>query len=309
MKLAERKILPEGPAAGTLRDTSVSHIGLRTPDPAAVARFYQRVLGLVPHETLADGGIRLGWGTGHHVLDLLPGDHGLDHYAFEVRDPGGLAGIAERLTRAGVAFDDLGRSFVDAPAGPPAGIVVCDPDGTPVHFHTEVDRPGEQVVDAARRPIRFQHTTLGTTDTAPLVAFYTGVVGFALSDQLDDGGFCWMRSDHDHHTLAVLAVGTRAVLDHYSFDVARWDDFKVWCDRLTDLGVDVQWGPGRHGPGNNLFLFLNDPSGNRIELSAEMEKFRSGVEYAPRRWQPTADSVNLWGGQTPRWRHLDSGTG
>jgi hypothetical protein len=33
----------------------------------------------------------------------------------------------------------------------------------------------------------------------------------------------------------------------------------------------VKWGPGRHGPGNNLFLFINDPDDNWVEISAELE--------------------------------------
>jgi catechol 2,3-dioxygenase len=43
-------------------------------------------------------------------------------------------------------------------------------------------------------------------------------------------------------------------------------------------------GPGRHGPGNNLFVFFDDPSGNHIELSAEMERFHDDlVDYPVRR--------------------------
>jgi len=71
----------------------------------------------------------------------------------------------------------------------------------------------------------------------------------------------------------------------------------------------VAWGPGRHGPGNNLFVFFDDPAGNHIELSAEMEKFHDDrVTYVPRRWEPIPNSVNLWGGQLPTWRKT-SGTG
>ena len=104
-------------------------------------------------------------------------------------------------------------------------------------------------------------------------------------------------------TLAVVENGHPGDLDHYSYDLAEWEDFKSWCDRLTDLGVDVVWGPGRHGPGNNLFVFFDDPAGNHIELSAEMEKFHDDrVEYVPRRWRPVPASVNLWGGQLASWR-------
>jgi len=299
----KRVVLNETDHAGSLRRTSVSHIGLRVPDVAATAIFYSRVLGLVPQGELADGGLRLGWGTGHHVLDLVSGEQGLAYFGFEVRDADGIGGIRDRLTAAGYTLSDLDPSHVDYSVGPIEAISVINPDGTPVHFHTEVMRQGENAADPGRRPIKFQHTTVGTSDVQPMVDFFVNTVGFRISDQLADGRFCWLRSDHDHHTLAVVNVEQPGVLDHYSYDLAEWEDFKSWCDRLTELDVRVEWGPGRHGPGNNLFVFFDDPAGNHIELSAEMEKFYdSHVTYLPRQWHPVPSSVNLWGGQLPRWR-------
>lgn len=306
MERPARLVLEEKDAAGSLRATAVSHIAFRVPDVAAAEAFYGRVLGMVRHDVLPDG-VRLGWGGGHHVVDLVAGDGppGLLHYGFEVRDAGGLAGIRARLTSAGYRTEDLDPSYVDAPVGAAEGFTVVDPDGTPVHFHSQVDRHGENSADTGRRPIKYQHVTLGTDDVARLAAFYTDVVGFRISDQLEDGKFCWLRSDRDHHTLAVVNVGRAGVLDHYSYDLAEWEDFKAWCDRLTELDVPVAWGPGRHGPGNNLFVFFDDPAGTHIELSAEMEKFYDDrVTYVPRRWTPAPTTVNLWGGQTPSWRKV-----
>ncbi|MFD1714871.1 VOC family protein [Amnibacterium flavum] len=304
-----RVVLQQGEYAGTLRKTSVSHIGLRVPDVDASVHFYGRVLGLVLQGDLDGGGARLGWGAGHHVLDLIPGETGIDHYAFEVRDDDGLVGIRSRLEAAGHAVANLDTSYLDGSVGVGSGISVSDPDGTTVHFHSPIWRQGENVADTGRRPVKFQHTTVGTAAVQPMVDFFASTVGFRLSDQLEDGRFCWLRSDKDHHTLAVVNVERTGVLDHYSYDLSEWEDFKTWCDRLTELDVKVQWGPGRHGPGNNLFVFFDDPAGNHIELSAEMEKFYDdAVHYSTRRWLPVPASVNLWGGQTPTWRKTSEGT-
>ena len=32
------------------------------------------------------------------------------------------------------------------------------------------------------------------------------------------------------------------------------------------------WGIGRHGPGNNLFSYYEDPAGNLFEIYAELEQ-------------------------------------
>lgn len=303
MSKPSRTMLEETENAGRLKRTATSHIGFRVPDVQSTADFYRRVLGLIPQRELPDGGLRLGWGIGHHVMDLLPGAHRLDHYGFEVSDSGGLAALRERLAAAGVPVAELDPSYVNQALTAEPGIVVIDPDGSTVQFHGPVQRQGEHAADTGRRPVKYQHITLATTDVARMVAFYVGVVGFRISDQLHDGNFAWLRSNHDHHTLAIVRGADGGDIDHYSYDLAEWEDFKAWCDRLTDEEVDVAWGPGRHGPGNNLFVFFDDPAGNHIELSAEMEKFRDDrVTYVPRSWEPIPNSVNLWGGQLPNWR-------
>lgn len=300
-----RIVLDQSDVAGTLAQTAVSHLGLRVPDVEATASFYGRILGLVPDDELPGGGLRLGWGTGHHVLDLLPGDRALDHYGFEVRDDDGVPGIRARLETAGYAVEDLDEAYVDHAIGKVQAMRTCDPDGNVVQFHSPVWRQGESAADPSRRPVKYQHITLGTADVTKVVTFFTDIVGFRISDQLADGRFAWLRSDKDHHTLAVVNIGAGGNIDHYSYDLAEWENFKSWCDKLTDEDVPVSWGPGRHGPGNNLFVFFEDPAGNHIELSAEMERFYDDrVTYVPRRWEPLPQTVNLWGGQTPSWRRV-----
>lgn len=291
-------------AAGSLNRAAVSHIGFTVPDVEESAHFYQKILGMHIHDHHATGnGLRLGWGSGHHVIDLQAGPVGLSHFGFEVRDHDGLDGIRTRLTAAGVDHQPLDHYWIDGAVSTPDGVAVTDPDGNSVHFHSTVERQGENSADTGRRPVKFQHTTIGTDDLTPLLDFYVKTVGFRISDQLSDGRFAWLRSDADHHTLAIVNVGKRGGLDHYSYDLAEWEDFKQWCDRLTELDVNVQWGPGRHGPGNNLFIFFDDPAGNHIELSAEMEKFYDDrVAYTPRQWNPIPNTINLWGGQLPSWR-------
>jgi catechol-2,3-dioxygenase len=91
-------------------------------------------------------------------------------------------------------------------------------------------------------------------------------------------------------------------LDHYAFELADWAAFRAWGDFLAAQGVDIIWGPGRHGPGNNLFFFVLDPDGNRVEFSCEMEQFHDEtMTYTPRIWEADPHTVNLWG-PGPPWR-------
>jgi catechol 2,3-dioxygenase-like lactoylglutathione lyase family enzyme len=277
-----------------LTRTATSYLALRVPDVAAARAFYTRIVGLRVHAELGGGGARLGWGAGHHVLDLLPGERGLEHLAFELAAPGLLDEVAGALGAEPRDLDGV------------RGIETKDPDGNHIRLHEVIDRAGEHLGDGARRPIRYQHATLGTSDLEAMLAFYTERLGFRLSDMMGDE-FGWLRSSADHHTLGVVRSG-RHGLDHFSFDVSGWGDLLTWCDRLSAQGVDVTWGPGRHGPGNNLFIMFDDPAGNHIELSAEMEQFHDDhVEHPVRHWRPVPRSINLWGGQLAAFRTTSEG--
>ena len=290
MNRPNRTILDETDAAGSLRNTATSHIGLRVPDVESVADFYGRVLGLVRQAELPDGGLRLGWGTGHHVMDLMPGDQGLDHFGFEVRDPGGIEGLRSRFESAGVPVREVDPSILDFALGAGAGIAVTDPDGNTVHFHGAVQRQGESAADTGRRPVKYQHITLATSDVPRMIAFYVGLAGFRISDQLEDGRFAWLRSNRDHHVLAVVHTGVSGDIDHYSYDLAEWEDFKAWCDRLTDENVDVAWGPGRHGPKWRNSTTTGSPTFRATGIPSRKAS-TCGAASSPRGGTPPATSL------------------
>lgn len=268
-----------------------SHIALRVPDPDSSAAFYQDVLGLSLHETMADGTHRLGWGIGFHALELVEGEPGLDHFGFEVPDEE----LLERLAEA------AGGKRIHPDGHHPAVYEIEDPDANRIELHGRIDRAGEHAADTARRPVRVQHLALATPDVDRLVSFYEQVLSLRVSDRMGEV-FVWLRSDRDHHTVAIVRSATSR-LDHYSYDLSDWDDFKHWSDELAKKDVPLLWGPGRHGPGNNLFLMFADLDGNRVELSAEMEKYWDDrASYVPRVWEPVPTTVNLWGPEAS-WRH------
>jgi catechol 2,3-dioxygenase-like lactoylglutathione lyase family enzyme len=269
----------------------LSHVALGAADVDATQRFYADHVGLAP---TAPG--RLGLGLGAHVLELRPGG-GLDHFALELPDQAALDALAARLADAGVA-----TSAVAASDDHPAAVALADPDGHRVELHGRIDRSGEGLgAGSGRKPVRLHHITLSTGDVPALVDFYVSVLGFEVSDRMGDR-FAWLRCNREHHTVAIVE-GTPGGLDHYCFEVLDWDDLKRWCDELAAGDVLISWGPGRHGPGNNLFVMFDDPDGVHIELSCEMERFWDGLVRYPgaRDWSPELRTVNLWG-PAPEWR-------
>jgi len=272
----------------------LSHLSLGVPDPAAVAAFYVEQLGLAIDEELPGGGLRLGWGSGFHALELRAGE-GLDHVGLSLPSEEALAELATRAEGHGVAVERR-----EGEGSHPPALRLRDPDGQVLELHGPVDRSGEHAADPGRRPVRLHHVTFATTDVARQVAFYEEVLGFRVSDRMEDV-FAWLRCNREHHTVAVVDA-ERPGLDHYCYEVDSWESLKVWCDELAMRDVRITWGPGRHGPGNNLFVFFDDPAGNRIELSCEMERFwDETVDYRGRTWSVSDRTLNLWG-PMPSWR-------
>ena len=68
--------------------------------------------------------------------------------------------------------------------------------------------------------------------------------------------------------LITLVFGALAL---FAIEAGLMENIKRYCDRFAANGVLTTWEPGRHGSGNNLFLFYTDPDGNWIEISGELE--------------------------------------
>jgi catechol 2,3-dioxygenase len=273
---------------------ALSHVSLAVDDPETAAAFYARTLGLAVGERLADGRIRLGWGAGFHALELARGA-GLDHFGLELPDEGALAALEARLQAHGVP------TVREEVAGDHLAVLAFrDPDGHRIEAHGPIDRSGEHAADPGRRPVRIHHVTLASPAIGQQVAFYETVLGFRVSDLMGDV-FAWLRCNQEHHTVAVVEADD-AGLDHYAYEIDSWAGMKTWCDELVAHDVPLTWGPGRHGPGNNLFVMFDDPAGNHVELSCEMERYWDDTaQYEPRRWSPGPRTINLWG-PAPAWR-------
>jgi catechol-2,3-dioxygenase len=61
---------------------------------------------------------------------------------------------------------------------------------------------------------------------------------------------------------------------------------------MGERRIPIVWGPGRHGPGNNIFIFIEDPDGNWIEISAEMEVIYNRPSKI---WKSEDYTMNMWG--------------
>jgi len=73
----------------------------------------------------------------------------------------------------------------------------------------------------------------------------------------------------DHHCVALLQQATVS-LNHIAFETRSIDSVMRGIGRLRENGFAVEWGVGRHGPGNNVFAYFLGPDGEIIEYTSEV---------------------------------------
>ena len=145
---------------------------------------------------------------------------------------------------------------------------------------------------------RFGHITLRTDRRAELEPFLVDVLGFRMTDTLGDR-VSWLRCDVDHHGIAIIDAA-ETVLHHYAFELENWGAIERYCDHLAFLGKRLVWGPGRHGPGRNLFTYIPDPDNTIVEGYADLLQVYDEANYAPIDWKERGETaLNLWGPAPP----------
>ena len=264
----------------------LDHLEIGCADPAVTADFYARAMGY----TLTQHAQGILAQAPDRRLVFVPGSpKTLVSAGFALPDLEELASLRERLEQAGWASSD-GPTLLFRDA-----VTVHDPDGNRLVFGL----PHETVPSAGADrtpPARLQHVVVASRAPAQIVRFFIDVLGFTLSDDVldDEGGVrtSFLRCSEEHHSFAVfLAPENR--LDHHCYETADWNAIRDWGDHMAAEHVRIQWGPGRHGPGNNLFIFVHDPDDNWVEISAELEVV--GHDRPSGQWPHEQRTLNSWG--------------
>jgi catechol 2,3-dioxygenase-like lactoylglutathione lyase family enzyme len=284
------------------RPVRLGSVTMVVPDPAATAAFLHDGLGF--HVTPREDGGMDATTTGEYAqsapkryLSFVPGpETELREITFDVADGYPFGEFERRAGERGLRVD---RVEPDADGG--AGLAVTDPSG--LRFVCRPPGPAltTPLPAAPLRPRRLGHINVKVPDAPTTAALISGMLDLKLSEQIGTGLF-FFRVGSEHHNFGVRGGADRPDAHHLAFEVAGWDSYRIICDHLADLGHKVEYGPGRHGPGHNLFVYLRDPSsGLRLELYSDMAHIHDEASYTPPRWEMSdrSNTVNRWGPAPP----------
>jgi 2,3-dihydroxy-p-cumate/2,3-dihydroxybenzoate 3,4-dioxygenase len=254
-------------------------VELKTVDLPKAAQFLEQTWGLV--DAGKRGATRYWRGTGEHpyILSLTAAKTpGVEAITFA----GSPEEISEMTGEKVAAFD--------APGGG-SGVIVEGPEGQRYRFVT--DARTDTLPADRNRPIELSHAVLNATDVEKSERFAVEVLGFRVSDRTRFMRF--VRCNRKHHALA-FAQAEFSSLNHIAFEMRDIDAVMNGIGRLREAGHACAWGPGRHGPGNNVFGYFVAPFGPVIEYTAELgevgEDYRVG---GPEDWKWPAGRTDHWG--------------
>lgn len=198
-----------------------------------------------------------------------------------------------RVTAAGVPRVDPPVTIAEPGGG--YGFAFMDPDGRQLRVVAEDERHAD-ARGLPDRPEKIAHVVLNTPRQEDAAAFWVETLGFEVSDR---SLLTFVRCNSDHHSIA-FHPGERSTLHHIAFEMDGIDSVMRGVGRMRDAGRAIEWGPGRHGPGNNVFAYFIGPDDFVIEYTADVENV--GPDYRvrlPGEWAYPPGHSELWGATPP----------
>src|SRR4051812_7517688 len=173
----------------------IGHATFETPDLDSAIAHYTDVIGLILADRSGDRAYlasRLGW----LAVELRQGpERRCLRLSFEVAAESDFAAMSRWLSQQSIANDR--RS--DSTPGHPEMLSFEDPKGTQVDLFARwafvVDG-----TDLIAGPLKFGHLAFVVPDPAAMADFYQNMLGFRLSDWIEDF-FVFLRCNADHHAV------------------------------------------------------------------------------------------------------------
>ncbi len=276
--------------------TALRSVELKVPDIAAAERFYTATWGLAP-AARAPGRLWLhATGDDHHVLALKEAEApAIRSVTFRCAGVEAMQSVLASATAAGASLRAAPAALEEPGGG--HGATLAHPAGFVLRLVTGDARRAAEA-PARDRPDRLAHVNLNCVDVDAVAHFFEHGLGFALSDRSKLMAF--ERCNSDHHAV-VLAEAPADGLNHVAFNMPGWEAVMRGAGRMADAGFPIAWGPGRHGPGDNVFAYFIDPFGFVVEYTAEVEVVGPAhVPRGPAHWVWPPGRSDQWGIAPPK---------
>jgi 2,3-dihydroxy-p-cumate/2,3-dihydroxybenzoate 3,4-dioxygenase len=242
----------------------------------------------------------------HRIAARTAPEPVLRYVGFDVGGPDELAEWEKKLTAKGIDWrhstpeERVERHVTDF-------IEFEDPDGHRIalSYGFEVDKePVRYTRDVS--VLRLGHVLLTVKDTQRTHDFYTGVLGFRLSDWVivdDNIRLCFLRCNTRHHSMAFAPCmpGKSPRLQHVMLEVESLDDVMRSYHFLRIHKAPIGMGPGRHINCQTVHVYVQTPGGFAVEFGWGHRRLDDALHQPV--VYPPGSPIDVWGGdiQSPEF--------
>ena len=281
--------------------TGLRGVDLGVRDVAAQVRFYTEVWKLSVAAERGGSVYLRGSGAYHHVLALHPrAEPALLCINLAAADRAAVDRLHARVAATGAPQIDAPAAIAEPGGG--YGFAFLDPEGRSVRVIAGDARHAD-ARSLPDRPEKITHVVLNTPRQEEAAAFWVKALGFQVSDR---SLLTFIRCNADHHSIA-FHPGNGSTLHHIAFEMDGIDSVMRGAGRMRDAGHPIEWGLGRHGPGNNVFAYFVGPDNFVIEYTAEIQQVDDRYRVRePREWAYPPGHSDLWGATAPPSERMKS---
>jgi catechol 2,3-dioxygenase len=271
--------------------SALRSVEIAMTDPAAAVKFFTDVWHLTPVAEIKGVHYLRGTGPFHHILTVHEAPHtALVRMVFDAADPATVDALYAQVKAHGLTTIDPPRALKQ-PHGE-YGFGYKDPEDRNIAVVCGV-KDHADTADRADYPRKLSHINLNNSDPEATFAAFRDGLGFRVTDTTRKMRF--LSCGHDHHSV-VLGFGGGTTLNHIAFEMPDLDSIMRGAGRMRDDGRPIEWGPGRHGPGDNVFCYFLGPENAPIEYTGEMQQIDAGYRAGqPDDWKWPPGRVDHWG--------------
>jgi len=280
----------------------LAHVELITPKLNESAKFFVDVMGLTEVNRTSESVYLRCWGDYYqYSLVLTQGaQSALGHAAWRTVGPDELEEAVTRVEAAGAK-----GAWIDATYGHGRSYRFNGPGGHPIELLWEVERfkaTGDLKSTYPERPQKptnhgiaprqLDHVTVATHDVVSDGEWYRKTLGFRfmaiayMHDNPKQAVFGTVTTNEKSHDLG-LGVDFSSIpgrLHHLAFWVDSADEHLRCADLLMESGAGVEYGPGRHGIGEQFYLYFREP-GSKLRIEVNTGGYRNYVpDWEPVKW-------------------------
>jgi catechol 2,3-dioxygenase-like lactoylglutathione lyase family enzyme len=273
------------------RVDGIRSVDFGVTDLKAAAKFYTEVWNLKPVAS-SNGSVYLrGTGYEHHILGLHQRERGeLLRVNLSAPDEEAVNAIHERVRKTNIRKVEA-PGAIDEPGGG-YGFAFQDPEGRTVRVIAGVAALTPEK-DNVERPKKLSHCVLNSGEQESAVNFWCDALGTRVIDRTK--AMTFVNLSADHHSVAIVK-GSGATLHHVAFEMPSIEAVMRGGGRLKDAGHPIEWGIGRHGPGNNVFAYFIGPEDMVIEYTAEVDQVDDTYKVGnPDDWTWKPGRNDQWG--------------